>query len=137
MFQIRPTISIMISKKEFYIKKLYPNYFQGLPIHNVEFPAITICSNVFDLTHFFLQILMNDRFWSLLLSQIMLEPICWHIKLFFLFFWLDSLKLVLFWCDILFQRSSSKLSKWDRILPQFRNQFCWSIFFCLTYIVCH
>ena len=24
---------------------MYPNYFQGLPIHNVEFPAITICSH--------------------------------------------------------------------------------------------
>ena len=24
---------------------MHPNYFQGLPIHNVEFPAITICSH--------------------------------------------------------------------------------------------
>ena len=48
------------------------------------------------------------------------------LKMFFMFFWLDSLTLVLLWCDILFERSSCKFSKWDRILAQFNvESYVW------------
>ena len=70
--------------------------------------------NVFDFTHIFLQILVNSSTWSPLFSQMMLQLICWHIKLFFLFFWLDSLTLVLFWCDILLWKET-RIQRKNRI----------------------